>query len=75
MSQTIDLDISFFLTKHCVQCPIPVDTVDVKIFCLLISSRRGWFPFSYTRVISEADGNSMRQLRVHKYVLGDSTLS
>ncbi|XP_073345576.1 BAR/IMD domain-containing adapter protein 2 isoform X1 [Pagrus major] len=26
---------------------------------------RGWFPFSYTRVISEADGNSMRQLRVH----------
>ncbi|XP_030255692.1 brain-specific angiogenesis inhibitor 1-associated protein 2-like isoform X2 [Sparus aurata] len=26
---------------------------------------RGWFPFSYTRVITEADGNSMRQLRVH----------
>ncbi|XP_029311535.1 brain-specific angiogenesis inhibitor 1-associated protein 2 isoform X2 [Cottoperca gobio] len=26
---------------------------------------RGWFPFSYTRVVSEGDGNSMRQLRVH----------
>ncbi|XP_074476882.1 BAR/IMD domain-containing adapter protein 2 isoform X3 [Sebastes fasciatus] len=26
---------------------------------------RGWFPFSYTRVIHEADANSMRQLRVH----------
>ncbi|XP_045924355.1 brain-specific angiogenesis inhibitor 1-associated protein 2-like isoform X2 [Micropterus dolomieu] len=26
---------------------------------------RGWFPFSYTRVISDSDGNSMRQLRVH----------
>nr|XP_046232256.1 brain-specific angiogenesis inhibitor 1-associated protein 2 isoform X3 [Scatophagus argus] len=26
---------------------------------------RGWFPFSYTRVISDADGNSMKQLRVH----------
>ncbi|XP_019133304.1 brain-specific angiogenesis inhibitor 1-associated protein 2 isoform X5 [Larimichthys crocea] len=25
---------------------------------------RGWFPFSYTRVISDGDGN-MRQLRVH----------
>ena len=44
--------------------------LDVKICCLLISSRRGWFPFSYTRVISEADGSSMRQLRVHKYVFG-----
>ena len=44
--------------------------LDVKIWCLLISSRRGWFPFSYTRVISEADGSSMRQLRVHKYVFG-----
>ncbi|XP_031698696.1 brain-specific angiogenesis inhibitor 1-associated protein 2 isoform X1 [Anarrhichthys ocellatus] len=26
---------------------------------------RGWFPFSYTRVISDGDTNSMRQLRVH----------
>ncbi|XP_041818579.1 brain-specific angiogenesis inhibitor 1-associated protein 2 isoform X2 [Chelmon rostratus] len=26
---------------------------------------RGWFPFSYTRVISDADGASMKQLRVH----------
>nr|XP_040033193.1 brain-specific angiogenesis inhibitor 1-associated protein 2 isoform X2 [Gasterosteus aculeatus aculeatus] len=26
---------------------------------------RGWFPFSYTRLISEADSTSMRQLRVH----------
>ncbi|XP_068162076.1 BAR/IMD domain-containing adapter protein 2-like isoform X2 [Antennarius striatus] len=26
---------------------------------------RGWFPFSYTRVISDADGSSMKQLRVH----------
>ncbi|XP_039644532.1 brain-specific angiogenesis inhibitor 1-associated protein 2 isoform X3 [Perca fluviatilis] len=26
---------------------------------------RGWFPFSYTRVISDGDSNSMRQLRVH----------
>lgn len=36
----------------------------------LICSRRGWFPFSYTRVISDGDGTSMKQLRVHKYVLG-----
>ncbi|KAM3592438.1 uncharacterized protein V6R79_018897 [Siganus canaliculatus] len=26
---------------------------------------RGWFPFSYTRVLSDGDGNSMKQLRVH----------
>nr|XP_033963811.1 brain-specific angiogenesis inhibitor 1-associated protein 2 isoform X3 [Pseudochaenichthys georgianus] len=26
---------------------------------------RGWFPFSYTCVISDGDSNSMRQLRVH----------
>ncbi|XP_067344547.1 BAR/IMD domain-containing adapter protein 2 isoform X2 [Channa argus] len=26
---------------------------------------RGWFPFSYTRVISDTDSNSMRQLQVH----------
>lgn len=26
---------------------------------------RGWFPFSYTRVISEAEADSMRHLRVH----------
>ncbi|XP_068585354.1 BAR/IMD domain-containing adapter protein 2-like isoform X2 [Cebidichthys violaceus] len=26
---------------------------------------RGWFPFSYTRVISDGDTSSMRQLRVH----------
>ncbi|KAM8837156.1 BAR/IMD domain-containing adapter protein 2-like isoform 2-T6 [Spinachia spinachia] len=26
---------------------------------------RGWFPFSYTRLISEADSSSTRQLRVH----------
>ncbi|XP_069016047.1 BAR/IMD domain-containing adapter protein 2 isoform X2 [Embiotoca jacksoni] len=26
---------------------------------------RGWFPFSYTRLISDTDGDSMRQLRVH----------
>ncbi|XP_037610095.1 brain-specific angiogenesis inhibitor 1-associated protein 2 isoform X5 [Sebastes umbrosus] len=26
---------------------------------------RGWFPFSYTRVIHDADASSMRQLRVH----------
>lgn len=36
----------------------------------LICSRRGWFPFSYTRVISDGEGASMKQLRVHKYVLG-----
>lgn len=36
----------------------------------LVCSRRGWFPFSYTRVISDGDGTSMKQLRVHKYVLG-----
>uniref|UniRef100_A0A8C2X437 BAR/IMD domain-containing adapter protein 2 n=1 Tax=Cyclopterus lumpus TaxID=8103 RepID=A0A8C2X437_CYCLU len=26
---------------------------------------RGWFPFSYTRVISDGDASSTRQLRVH----------
>ncbi|XP_062271082.1 brain-specific angiogenesis inhibitor 1-associated protein 2-like [Scomber scombrus] len=26
---------------------------------------RGWFPFSYTRVIAEPDAGDMRQLRVH----------
>lgn len=26
---------------------------------------RGWFPFSYTRVISDVDASSSRQLRVH----------
>ncbi|XP_068455342.1 BAR/IMD domain-containing adapter protein 2 isoform X3 [Clinocottus analis] len=26
---------------------------------------RGWFPFSYTRLVSEGDAGSMRQLRVH----------
>ncbi|XP_070846321.1 BAR/IMD domain-containing adapter protein 2 isoform X2 [Chaetodon trifascialis] len=26
---------------------------------------RGWFPFSYTRVISDTEGSSMKQLRVH----------
>lgn len=30
--------------------------------------RRGWFPFSYTRVITDGEGDSMRQLRVHKWV-------
>ncbi|KAM9424343.1 BAR/IMD domain-containing adapter protein 2 [Pholidichthys leucotaenia] len=35
---------------------------------------RGWFPFSYTRVISENDGDStMRQLRVHNLHHGKSS--
>lgn len=32
--------------------------------------RRGWFPFSYTRMISE--GESMKHLPVHKYVFFNS---
>ncbi|XP_022598210.1 brain-specific angiogenesis inhibitor 1-associated protein 2 isoform X1 [Seriola dumerili] len=34
---------------------------------------RGWFPFSYTRVISDNDGDSMRQLRVHNLHHGKSS--
>ncbi|KAM6964007.1 BAR/IMD domain-containing adapter protein 2 isoform 2-T2 [Tautogolabrus adspersus] len=34
---------------------------------------RGWFPFSYTRVIPENDANSMRQLRVHNLQHGKSS--
>ncbi|XP_039991061.1 brain-specific angiogenesis inhibitor 1-associated protein 2 isoform X2 [Xiphias gladius] len=34
---------------------------------------RGWFPFSYTRVISDSDGDSMRQLRVHNLHHGKSS--
>uniref|UniRef100_A0A3P9KK83 BAR/IMD domain-containing adapter protein 2 n=1 Tax=Oryzias latipes TaxID=8090 RepID=A0A3P9KK83_ORYLA len=34
---------------------------------------RGWFPFSYTRLISEADGDTMKQLRVHNLHLGKSS--
>ncbi|XP_029934135.1 brain-specific angiogenesis inhibitor 1-associated protein 2 isoform X2 [Myripristis murdjan] len=34
---------------------------------------RGWFPFSYTRVICDADGESMRQLRVHNLHHGKSS--
>lgn len=32
----------------------------------LDSFRRGWFPFSYTRVISDNDGSSGKQLRVQR---------
>ncbi|CAL1599869.1 unnamed protein product [Knipowitschia caucasica] len=34
---------------------------------------RGWFPFSYTRVISEVDTDSMRHLRVHNLHHGKSS--
>nr|XP_020460329.1 brain-specific angiogenesis inhibitor 1-associated protein 2-like isoform X4 [Monopterus albus] len=34
---------------------------------------RGWFPFSYTRVISDTEGDSMRQLRVHSLHHGKSS--
>ncbi|XP_041671840.1 brain-specific angiogenesis inhibitor 1-associated protein 2 isoform X3 [Cheilinus undulatus] len=34
---------------------------------------RGWFPFSYTRVIPENDANSMRQLRVNNLQHGKSS--
>ncbi|KAM7370353.1 hypothetical protein PAMP_009908 [Pampus punctatissimus] len=34
---------------------------------------RGWFPFSYTRVIADSDGDSMRQLRVHNLHHGKSS--
>ncbi|KAG7235094.1 hypothetical protein INR49_003227, partial [Caranx melampygus] len=34
---------------------------------------RGWFPFSYTRVISDTEGDSMRQLRVHNLHHGKSS--
>ncbi|XP_024120801.1 brain-specific angiogenesis inhibitor 1-associated protein 2 isoform X12 [Oryzias melastigma] len=34
---------------------------------------RGWFPFSYTRLISEADGDAMKQLRVHNLHHGKSS--
>ncbi|XP_035468021.2 brain-specific angiogenesis inhibitor 1-associated protein 2 isoform X3 [Scophthalmus maximus] len=34
---------------------------------------RGWFPFSYTRVIADADGDSVRQLRVHNLHHGKSS--
>ncbi|XP_029954851.1 brain-specific angiogenesis inhibitor 1-associated protein 2-like isoform X4 [Salarias fasciatus] len=34
---------------------------------------RGWFPFSYTRVISDNEGDSMRQLRVHNLHHGKSS--
>ncbi|KAM4525668.1 BAR/IMD domain-containing adapter protein 2 isoform 2-T3 [Odontesthes bonariensis] len=34
---------------------------------------RGWFPFSYTRVIAETDGDNMRQLRVHNLQHGKSS--
>uniref|UniRef100_A0A3Q2E1G4 BAR/IMD domain-containing adapter protein 2 n=1 Tax=Cyprinodon variegatus TaxID=28743 RepID=A0A3Q2E1G4_CYPVA len=34
---------------------------------------RGWFPFSYTRLISESGGDTMRQLRVHNLHLGKSS--
>ncbi|GAA6226540.1 brain-specific angiogenesis inhibitor 1-associated protein 2 isoform X1 [Lates japonicus] len=34
---------------------------------------RGWFPFSYTRVISDSEGDSMRQLRVHNLHHGKSS--
>ncbi|XP_076008058.1 BAR/IMD domain-containing adapter protein 2 isoform X2 [Genypterus blacodes] len=34
---------------------------------------RGWFPFSYTRVIADGDSDSMRQLRVHNLHHGKSS--
>ncbi|KAM3860092.1 BAR/IMD domain-containing adapter protein 2 [Diretmus argenteus] len=34
---------------------------------------RGWFPFSYTRVISDGDGDSASQLRVHNLHHGKSS--
>ncbi|XP_028332128.1 brain-specific angiogenesis inhibitor 1-associated protein 2 isoform X1 [Gouania willdenowi] len=34
---------------------------------------RGWFPFSYTRLIADADGGTMRQLRVHNLHHGKSS--
>ncbi|XP_017288114.1 brain-specific angiogenesis inhibitor 1-associated protein 2-like isoform X4 [Kryptolebias marmoratus] len=34
---------------------------------------RGWFPFSYTQVISESDRDTMRQLRVHNLNHGKSS--
>ncbi|XP_042253814.1 brain-specific angiogenesis inhibitor 1-associated protein 2 isoform X5 [Thunnus maccoyii] len=34
---------------------------------------RGWFPFSYTRVIADGEGDSMRQLRVHNLHHGKSS--
>ncbi|CAB1433955.1 unnamed protein product, partial [Pleuronectes platessa] len=34
---------------------------------------RGWFPFSYTRLISDGDGDSSRQLRVHNLHHGKSS--
>ncbi|XP_008435844.1 brain-specific angiogenesis inhibitor 1-associated protein 2-like isoform X3 [Poecilia reticulata] len=34
---------------------------------------RGWFPFSYTRLVSESNGDTMRQLRVHNLHHGKSS--
>ncbi|XP_026172215.1 brain-specific angiogenesis inhibitor 1-associated protein 2 isoform X2 [Mastacembelus armatus] len=34
---------------------------------------RGWFPFSYTRLISDTESDSMRQLRVHNLHHGKSS--
>ncbi|XP_037547221.1 brain-specific angiogenesis inhibitor 1-associated protein 2 [Nematolebias whitei] len=34
---------------------------------------RGWFPFSYTQVISESNGDATRQLRVHNLHHGKSS--
>ncbi|XP_043958829.1 brain-specific angiogenesis inhibitor 1-associated protein 2-like isoform X7 [Gambusia affinis] len=34
---------------------------------------RGWFPFSYTRLVSESSGDTMRQLRVHNLHHGKSS--
>ncbi|KAM4623836.1 BAR/IMD domain-containing adapter protein 2 isoform 2-T3 [Polymixia lowei] len=34
---------------------------------------RGWFPFSYTRLITDGDSDSMRQLRVHNLHHGKSS--
>ncbi|MEQ2284472.1 Brain-specific angiogenesis inhibitor 1-associated protein 2 [Ameca splendens] len=34
---------------------------------------RGWFPFSYTRLISESSGDTMKQLRVHNLHHGKSS--
>nr|XP_043869154.1 brain-specific angiogenesis inhibitor 1-associated protein 2 isoform X2 [Solea senegalensis] len=37
------------------------------------SRMRGWFPFSYTRLINDSDADSMRQLRVHNLHHGKSS--
>lgn len=36
--------------------------MNFKVFALL---RRGWFPFSYTRVLPDSDGDKLKVKYVH----------